>query len=217
MACRSAASTGSVYAHSSAWRYWPESLTPKFSLRRWDERNEPVSTLCVPPASEMLVPCASSGDLVMMCSTPSAVFGPYSAAPGPSTTSMRSMSSFVEGMKWSRLTRSEGTPAMRLSVSACSEPEKMLLKPRRTTFVDWTPCVKIETPGEESTWTTGLTASHYATARETTTDTDAGASSAFYCRMEAEITTGLSWNAAATSLAPTSVVCPATTRMPSMS
>ena len=76
MLSRSAASTGSVYAHSSAWRYWPETLSPKFSLSRWDVRNEPVSTLCVPPASEMLVPCASSGDFVMMCSTPSAVFGP---------------------------------------------------------------------------------------------------------------------------------------------
>jgi hypothetical protein len=55
----------------------------------------------------------SSGERVMRCTTPFAVLGPYSAAPGPSTTSMRAMSASVDGTKFIRFTCSDGMLAMR--------------------------------------------------------------------------------------------------------
>jgi hypothetical protein len=54
----------------------------------------------LPPPTVALVPCLASGERVMMWITPFAVFGPYNAEPGPSTTSIRSMSSSLAGMKW---------------------------------------------------------------------------------------------------------------------
>ncbi len=128
----------------------------------------------------------------MMCRMPLAVLGPYSAAPGPSTTSIRCMSSLLLGMKWSRFTRSEGTPAMRLSVRACSEPEKMLLKPRATTLADWSPVLATSIPGTARRCSTAATAGRSSMARSPTTSTRAGALTAFSGRLEAETTMGSS-------------------------
>ena len=50
----------------------------------------PKSTVAVPPLE-------LNGDLVMTCMTPCEAFGPYSAAAGPRTTSIRSMSSLDVG------------------------------------------------------------------------------------------------------------------------
>src|SRR3982751_4760922 len=100
-----------------------------------------------PPPTVMLVPGDSNGDFVMMFITPLGVFGPYSAAPGPRTTSIRSMSSFVIGTRYGTLTASDGTDANRLSVSVISAPENILLNPRATTF-DWTrPPLETSMPG----------------------------------------------------------------------
>ena len=77
--------------------YWPEIFTPKFSVGAWAVRNWPWKSDRSPPASDTEDPCRSRGEEVMMCMTPEEAFGPYRAAPGPSDTSMRSMSRSVVG------------------------------------------------------------------------------------------------------------------------
>jgi hypothetical protein len=57
-------------------------LNPKWSLSRTAVRPVTCSTSRSPPVNETVEPGSSIGDFVMMCSTPFAVFGPYSAAPG---------------------------------------------------------------------------------------------------------------------------------------
>jgi hypothetical protein len=73
---RSAASTGSMYSHSSARSAWPETLIPKLSPKGCDTRNMPWSRLCSPPVMLKLADGAESGERVRMWSTPLAVFGP---------------------------------------------------------------------------------------------------------------------------------------------
>ena len=75
-----------------------------------------------------------NGDFVKSAITPLAVFGPYRAAPGPRTTSIRSMSSFVVVERYGMFTRNDGTNAKRLSVNVINAPEKILLNPRATMF-----------------------------------------------------------------------------------
>ena len=66
-----------------------------------------------PPSSVSVLPGESNGDRVTMCITPDELFGPYNAAEGPSTISMRSMSSLTLVNKNGTFTRSEGTVANR--------------------------------------------------------------------------------------------------------
>ena len=101
--------------------------------------------LWLPPNTLTVVPVEVNGDLVSKCITPEFVFGPYRAAPGPSTNSIDSMSSLVCGMKCNALARSDGMLVMRLSVSTSNDPEKMLLKPRVTTVCEATPCWAMST------------------------------------------------------------------------
>ena len=100
---------------------------------------------------------------------------------------------------------------MRLSVSACSEPEKMLLNPRATTLVDWIPVVATSTPGTLRRWSTGVTAGRAATCISLTTSTRAGASVAFSGRLEALTTTGSSRTLPNWTFASTREVWPART------
>ena len=75
---RAASSPASVYSQSSPLKYCPESLTPRRLLMRWEVLNAPWNTERSPPPSVTVVPSdsGSSGDLVRMCRTPLAVFGP---------------------------------------------------------------------------------------------------------------------------------------------
>jgi hypothetical protein len=91
-------SNGSRYSKSRPRKYCPVTLRPALSLNRMPSRNAPVKTLRFPPPTLTLVPGSSIGDVVMMCMMPFAELGPYSADPGPSTISMRSMSSAGVGI-----------------------------------------------------------------------------------------------------------------------
>ena len=96
-AMRACPSAGSSYSQSFPRWYWPEIFNPKLSEGECAERNWPWNRERSPPASEIVVPCSSIGEEVMMCITPFEALGPYRAAPGPSDTSMRSMSRSVVG------------------------------------------------------------------------------------------------------------------------
>ena len=85
--------------------YCPDSLNPKRSDGATAVRNCPVKIERSPAASETLVPGRSMGDAVMMCITPAAALGPYRAEPGPSDTSMRSMSRSVAEIRSKALKR----------------------------------------------------------------------------------------------------------------
>ena len=66
-----------------------------------------------PPSSVSVVPGESNGERVTMCNTPDELFGPYSAAAGPRTISIRSMSSLTLVKRNGTFTRSDGTVAKR--------------------------------------------------------------------------------------------------------
>ena len=123
-----------------------------------------------------------------MCITPLALLGPYRAAPGPKTTSMRSISSLVTGMKLYAFSRSEGTRAMRLSVNVSKVPENTLLKPRTTTLRCTSPVWAISTPGSPSTCSATDSTGLETISLAVTTATDAGASSTFSFRRDTEET-----------------------------
>ena len=92
-------------------RYWPESFSPKLSDTACALRARNWTTERSPPARETVVPGLSIGEAVMMCMTPSAALGPYSAAPGPLASSMRSMSMSVVGIMLMALILSAGMRA----------------------------------------------------------------------------------------------------------
>jgi len=72
-----AGSFGSLYFQSVAVKYDPENLYPHLlSPNTPAVRNEPCSIALPPPSTEIVVPFEVNGDLVMICSTPSAALGP---------------------------------------------------------------------------------------------------------------------------------------------
>ena len=73
---RACASPGSSYSQSFPRWYWPEIFSPKLSDGEWADRNWPWKSERSPPASEIVVPCRSIGEDVMMCITPFEALGP---------------------------------------------------------------------------------------------------------------------------------------------
>ena len=147
----------------------------------------------------------------MMCSTPLALFGPYSAAAGPSNTSTRSISSLDAVNRNGTFTLSDGTDANRLSMSVSICPENTLLNPRAT-IADWTspPCAT-STPGRARTFSITESAGRSAIRSVLTTLTEAGASRIFSVRREAVVVTSLSCVALADMTTRSDAVVPADT------
>ncbi len=78
----------------------------------------------------MVVPAASSGELVMIFKTPVYALGPYSAEEGPKTTSICFTSSNETGITLYAMRRKDGTLAILPSVRVNSLELKEVLNPR---------------------------------------------------------------------------------------
>ncbi len=103
--------------------YRPDTLIPNRPEKACADRNRLEKIECSPPARETEVPGRSMGDAVMMCMTPAAALGPYGAEPGPSETSMQSMSRSDVEMRSKELKRWEGMRPSRLSMIVRSVPQ----------------------------------------------------------------------------------------------
>jgi len=106
------------------------------------------------------------------------------------------MSSLVDEKKAGTLTRSDGTAAYRLSIRVRSEPEKMLLNPRDTTFDCTSPPSENEMPGAVLRWSSTERAARSWICTAGITVMLAGASLSFSGTRDTELTrTSSSWKA----------------------
>ena len=189
---KSAGSAGSLNSQSRPRMNSPVSLKPRLSFTTPACRPASRITERSPASRVSVLPCEEKGDLVMMCSTPFALFGPYNAAAGPSSTSMRSMSSLDAVKRKGTFTRSDGTDAMRLSIRVSIVPENTLLNPRATIADCTSPPCATSTPGSVRTLSITESAGRSATCSVVTTLTDAGASRIFSWRRDTVVVTSVS-------------------------
>jgi hypothetical protein len=122
------------------------------------------------------------------------------------------MSSSTRGMNAGMFARSEGTAAIRLSVSIVRVVEKTLLNARATTVCCISPVCAMSIPPVERRWSTGVTDARAAIVAASMTEVEDGAKTAFSSLREAEtITASMLSGTASSEASSVAAPSPATT------